>query len=177
MTKWEEPDATSSTNGTVLCCILPWQPLAQPCCWITAALQSAELFLFYIMEQVGDRWENTLHIAVVHYSNWFSWAILPLTTSACTSHSLLGTIHAAHFSGWFIYAKSSTSTSWNIFLLGNFALLCHAPPYPPSLLHHVSSGSSSLLSWDFAFSSLLQEEFLRVNERWIDPLTTHYTRL
>lgn len=57
-----------------------WQHLDRmsfhPCCWIQVPLQPAELFLFYHMEQEGDRAEKTVSVAAVQSIYQFPWAIL-----------------------------------------------------------------------------------------------------
>lgn len=164
MTEWEEAHATSSINGTVL----QWQHLAHPP-WVP--LQLAELVLFYTMKLEWDREKKKCCCCAVCplVSPWqfcHKQPVLFTHPSATAmirsqfvplrlSHSIPRTIHANPFSCWLTYAKSRTLTFWDIFPLGNFALLCHVPLYPPCLLHHLRSGSSSMLWWDSAFLPLL----------------------
>lgn len=158
LTEWKEALATSSTNDTGLCCILQWQHLAhRP----SVLLQPAELVLFYTMKLEGDRKKKKV-LLLCSLSNAFPGQFCrkqpmlfthPSSTTMLysqfvplrLSHSLLRTIHANHFSCWLTYAKSRTLTSWDIFPLGNLALLYHVPPYPPCLLHHLRLGSSLTL--------------------------------
>lgn len=166
----EEAHGTSSTNGTGLCCILQWQHLAHP---PSAPLQPAELLLFYTMKLEAGKGQGKKNVLLLcSLSTVFPGQFChtqPVLfthpsspTISCSqfvpqrlSHSLLRTIHANNFSCWLTYAKRRTLTSWNIFPLGILALLCHVTLYPPCLLHHLRSGSSSMLWWDSAFLPLL----------------------
>lgn len=52
LTEWEETHAPSSTNGSVLCCILQWTHSAHPA---SVPLQPAQLVLLYTMKLEGDK--------------------------------------------------------------------------------------------------------------------------
>lgn len=193
MTKWEEPHATSSTNSTVLCCVLPWHHLLStscPCCWICVLLQTGELFLFYTMEQEGDKAENQQVVLLCHPSTSFPGQFCPkqpvLLTQLSSTRMICSSLHLPDFPipCWGqtvqpIFPAGSPrpkAVNWHLATFSNLVtLLCDIPPYLPSLKHQVSSGSSSLAFFPLLHPHTSKRNFSSSMKGELSLCMLHYT--